>query len=60
MKLLKAACAGTLQTHLKKPHRYNPKKKSDEPKDYYGKAAQRIPVWALKPNQYNIKSPSLF
>ncbi|MEE0884729.1 MAG: hypothetical protein U0L59_05835 [Faecalimonas sp.] len=24
-------------------------------KDYYGKAIQRIPVWALKPNQYNHK-----
>ena len=23
--------------------------------DYYGKAIQRIPVWALKPNQYNHK-----
>lgn len=27
----------------------------DEAKDYYGKALQRIPVWALKPNQYNHK-----
>lgn len=34
---------------------YNPKKKTDAPKDYYGKAALRIPVWALKPNQYNHK-----
>lgn len=24
-------------------------------KDYYGKAIQRIPVWALKPSQYNHK-----
>lgn len=24
-------------------------------KDFYGKALQRIPVWALKPNQYNHK-----
>lgn len=24
-------------------------------KDFYGKAIQRIPVWALKPNQYNHK-----
>lgn len=38
---------------------YNPnvnKKVSvDEDRDYYGKAKQRIPVWALKPNQYNHK-----
>lgn len=27
----------------------------DEDRDYYGKAIQRIPVWALKPNQYNHK-----
>jgi hypothetical protein len=27
----------------------------DSETDYYGKAAQRIPVWALKPNQYNHK-----
>lgn len=24
-------------------------------KDFYGKAVQRIPMWALKPNQYNHK-----
>ena len=24
-------------------------------KDFYGKAIQRIPMWALKPNQYNHK-----
>ena len=38
---------------------YNPKTVAkqieDENKDYYGKAIQRIPVWALKPNQYNHK-----
>lgn len=38
---------------------YNPsgihKSTSDMEKDYYGKALQRIPVWALKPNQYNHK-----
>ena len=36
----------------------NPKisaEKNKEEKDYYGKAIQRIPVWALKPNQYNHK-----
>lgn len=27
----------------------------DEDRDFYGKAIQRIPVWALKPNQYNHK-----
>lgn len=27
----------------------------DADRDYYGKAIQRIPVWALKPNQYNHK-----
>lgn len=26
-----------------------------ESKDYYGKAIQRIPLWSLKPNQYNHK-----
>lgn len=26
-----------------------------EEKDFYGKAVQRIPMWALKPNQYNHK-----
>lgn len=38
---------------------YNPKvtakKTADASNDYYGKANQRIPVWALKPNQYNHK-----
>ncbi|MEG0181104.1 MAG: hypothetical protein RR657_04375 [Peptostreptococcaceae bacterium] len=38
---------------------YNPKTVAkqieNENKDYYGKAIQRIPVWALKPNQYNHK-----
>lgn len=38
---------------------YNPKaiakKAADLSNNYYGKAAQRIPVWALKPNQYNHK-----
>ena len=29
--------------------------KSIADKDFYGKAIQRIPVWALKPNQYNHK-----
>lgn len=27
----------------------------DSNKDFFGKAIQRIPVWALKPNQYNHK-----
>ena len=36
---------------------YNPKTatRSNDSKDYYGKAIQRIPVWALKPSQYNHK-----
>ena len=38
---------------------YNPngthKTTVDMEKDSYGKALQRIPVWALKPNQYNHK-----
>lgn len=29
--------------------------KTDEEKDFYGKAIQRIPLWAMKPNQYNHK-----
>lgn len=33
----------------------NRKASMDYDKDYYGKALQRIPVWALKPNQYNHK-----
>ena len=31
------------------------KSEADSDRDYYGKAIQRIPVWALKPNQYNHK-----
>ena len=27
----------------------------DIDRDYYGKAIQKIPIWALKPNQYNHK-----
>lgn len=38
---------------------YNPKtvarQNEDINKDFYGKANQRIPVWAVKPNQYNHK-----
>lgn len=36
---------------------YTPKviKQADEKRDFYGKALQRIPMWALKPNQYNHK-----
>lgn len=47
------------KTFEKVSQTYNPrivaKKMEDENKDYYGKAAQRIPVWALKPNQYSHK-----
>ena len=31
------------------------KQNKDTNKDFYGKANQRIPVWAVKPNQYNHK-----
>ena len=36
---------------------YNPKaaNRANESKDYYGKAIQRIPIWSLKPTQYNHK-----
>ena len=36
---------------------YTPKatKQTDTNKDFYGKALQRIPMWALKPNEYNHK-----
>lgn len=36
---------------------YSPKavKQTDANRDFYGKALQRIPMWALKPNQYNHK-----
>lgn len=38
---------------------YNPKtvarQNEDTNKDFYGKAIQRIPIWAVKPNQYNHK-----
>ncbi len=37
---------------------FNPKTASRSPErinDYYGKAIGRIPIWALKPEQYNHK-----
>lgn len=37
--------------NLKTVARHN----EDGNKDFYGKAIQRIPVWAVKPNQYNHK-----
>jgi hypothetical protein len=47
------------KTFEKASQTYNPrttaKQATDAGKDYYGKAIQRIPVWALKPNQYNHK-----
>ncbi len=47
------------KTFEKASQDYNPKavakKTADESSDYYGKAIQRIPVWALKPTQYNHK-----
>ena len=46
------------KTFEKTSHEYNPKKVSKSPEgvnDYYGKAIGRIPIWALKPEQYNHK-----
>lgn len=47
------------KTFEKASQDYNPKvatkKITNESNDYYGKAIQRIPVWALKPTQYNHK-----
>lgn len=47
------------KTFEKASQTYNPKlvarENEDVNRDYYGKAIQRIPVWALKPNQYNHK-----
>lgn len=47
------------KTFEKASQDYNPKvaakKAADESNDYYGKAIRRIPVWALKPTQYNHK-----
>lgn len=47
------------KTFEKASQDYNPKaaarKIADVSNDYYGKAIQRMPVWALKPTQYNHK-----
>jgi len=47
------------KTFEKASQAYNPKtvakQNEDINKDFYGKANQRIPVWAVKPNQYNHK-----
>ena len=47
------------KTFEKASHVYNPKtvarQNEDTNKDFYGKAIQRIPIWAVKPNQYNHK-----
>ena len=47
------------KTFEKASHVYNPKtvarQNEDSNKDFYGKAIQRIPIWAVKPNQYNHK-----
>ena len=53
------------KTFEKASHVYNPKtaarQNEDTNKDFYGKAIQRIPIWAVKPNQYNHKiHPRLF
>ena len=47
------------KTFEKASHVYNPKtvarQNEDTNKDFYGKAIQRIPIWDVKPNQYNHK-----
>ncbi|MCB7304069.1 hypothetical protein NE683_05665 [Bariatricus massiliensis] len=47
------------RTFEKVSQEYNPKVAEKQnkaaAKDYYGKALNRIPVWALKPEQYNHK-----
>jgi len=47
------------RTFERASHEYSPtvgrKMSVEEDRDYYGKAIQRIPAWALKPNQYNHK-----
>lgn len=47
------------RTFEKASQAYNPKtvakQSEDATKDFYGKALNRIPVWALKPDQYNHK-----
>ena len=46
------------KTFEKTSHEYKPKKVSKSTEgvnDYYGKAIGRIPIWALKPEQYNHK-----
>lgn len=58
MKLQMRAFAGTLLKHSKMRQKSTHRKfqnNTDENKDFYGKALQRMPMWALKPNQYNHK-----
>lgn len=46
------------KTFEKASYEYNPKtisKPTEVNNDYYGKAIQRIPIWALKTEQYNHK-----
>lgn len=46
------------KTFEKASQAYNPKtvaKQTENNRDFYGKAIQRIPVWALKSTQYNHK-----
>jgi hypothetical protein len=47
------------KTFEKASQTYNPKsvarQNEDANRDFFGKAIQRIPVWAVKPNQYNHK-----
>ena len=45
------------KTFEKASREYHPKtvNRTADRKDYYGKAIQRIPLWSLKPTQYNHK-----
>ena len=45
------------KTFEKASREYHPNtvNRTADRKDYYGKAIQRIPLWSLKPNQYNHK-----
>lgn len=47
------------KTFEKASQEYNPKTvakaEKDSSHDFYGKAIQRIPLWAMKPDQYNHK-----
>ena len=52
-------CTYIARTFERVSQEYNPntvrKSNVDAERDFYGKAIRRIPMWALKPNQYNHK-----